>query len=74
MTGLRLKWRLLALMLALPVSTLSVAQSPSGDPAFDFDAPLAPLPELGVEWPEMTAEIAVPSTVESVSDEEGGRR
>ncbi len=74
MIRLCMKWRLLALVLALPVSTLSVAQSPSVDLEFDFDAPLAPLPELGVEWPEMTAEIAVPSTVESVSDEEGGRR
>jgi translocation and assembly module TamA len=64
-----------ALMLAMPAA----AQQSSPEPDFDLDAPMAPMPELGVEWPDMADAPASPddtAPAEAVAtvDDTGERR
>src|ERR671919_1175021 len=60
----RLVARLCVAAALVPVYAPALAQTP-GSAELDPTAPLDPLPELGVEWPDMNAEDAVPPAEEA---------
>ncbi|TXC70766.1 outer membrane protein assembly factor [Sphingomonas ginsenosidivorax] len=65
-------------LLAVVASNRSVAQvapgAPEPMPSLDPNAPLAPLPDIGVAWPDLAATPDDPATIATTTDAESARR
>jgi translocation and assembly module TamA len=53
-----------ALSIGLPSQALAQTAPPAGEPELDPSAPLDPMPDLGVDWPDPAAAQGLPPTFE----------
>ena len=58
-----------ALSLVLASPALAQTAPPAGEPELDPSAPLDPMPDLGVDWPDPAVDQGLPATTEEIAAE-----